>query len=305
MSVILKLNTIDTDKKIIADFLLKYQEELIQKAKTIGLMSHASTNGMLKEYLVKSVLKSILPSSCEICSGIIFDGKGGKSRQIDIIILDKRSPKFEFAKGIGYYPIEGVLACIEIKSKLNKDDIHAALQNSLSVLTLSPILCGEVQIADGDNWVKPRNDEERRKATYQFFTATYIFSFDSIKMETACKHISEFIDTNRTELTEGHLARLPRCIVGKEWVSMLDDSYVEIPKKELEKAETGNALFCFNTENAFLYFISHLLHKISIRIKMSQGVTNCYFSINELLPIGDLLSVDSIKNPGQTKYITL
>jgi len=294
----------NTDKKIIQGFLLKYQEELIHRAETIGLMSHAATNGMLKEYIVKSVLKLILPSNCEVCSGIVFDGKGGKSKQIDIIIFDKRSPKFEFSEGVGYYPIEGVLACIEVKSSLDKDGLYSALSNSLSVLRLYPILCGKIKIAEGDKWIEPETHDGARKAIYQYSPGTYIFSFDSVTVDTASIHIEEWIKANKTDITDVNFARLPRCIIGKEWVSMLDDSYIEISKEILQNAKTENAIFCFNTKNTFLYFISHLLHKIALRIKMSQGVTDAYFSINEMLPINDLLLMDQITNIGQIKFIS-
>ncbi len=283
--------SMQVNEKIINKILLKFQAELLQRAKSVGLMKHSSTNGMLKEFLVKSVLEAVLPKDCGIYSGIIFDGKGNESKQIDIIIYDDRVPKFELSKGLGFYPIEGVIATIEVKSNLNKQDIFTALDNCHSVLNLMPILCGDPKIAIGDNWVKPSSALEQRRALFEYNAATYIFSFDSVKIDTCIGHVKDWVDQTENSIKSG-IGLLPRAILGNNWIGLLDDCYITLPETQLNQSKTGNAMVYIESENYFSYFISHLLHKVSGRIKASYGVTECYYSINELLPLNRFIEED-------------
>jgi hypothetical protein len=287
-----------TRDKVIPGVLSKFQSELLQRADSIGLMEHSSTNGMLKEFLVKSVLESILPKSCGIYSGIVFDGKGNKSKQIDIIIYDDRVPRFELSKGLGFYPVEGVIATIEVKSNLKKNDMMSALDNCYSVLKLQPLICGDLKISIDNDWMKLSSPSQNRDALFQYSAASYIFSFDSVKMDTSIKHVQTWCHKN-DEFIKNGIALVPRGIVGKNWIGFLDDSYISLPETELAKSASGNAMVFIETENYFSYFVSHLLHKISMRIKANQGVCDSYYSINKLLPLEKLVD-DSQSN---NKYL--
>ena len=289
-----------TNDKIIPEYLSKYQTEVLQRADSIGLMKHSATNGMLKEFLIKSVLESILPKTCGIYSGIVFDGKGNKSKQIDIIIYDDRVPRFELSKGLGFYPVEGVIATIEVKSNLKKDDIISALDNCYSVLNLQPIVCGDPQVSNEKGWKKPLSSSEKRAVSFQYGVATYIFSFDSVKNETFINHTKDWC-SKKDDVIKNGIALLPRAVIGNSWIGLLDDSYVSLPAKEISKSDSGNAMVFIETENYFSYFISHLLNKISFRIKASQGVTDCYYSINKSLPLEKLVDEAQSDN----KYLIL
>lgn len=104
-------------------------------AKLRGLLEHASTVGLAREFVVTEVLRSILPEAVHIGTGRVVDQFGNSSKQIDIVIYDPRFPKLTVAGG-ALYMAEGVLATIEIKSCIDADQLRGALDNCASVLAL-------------------------------------------------------------------------------------------------------------------------------------------------------------------------
>lgn len=278
---------INTD--ITKSFFDKYEKELIQRAETTGLMDHRPSAGTLKEFLTKIVLGSILPNTCSLVSGQVFDGMNSLSKQIDIIIYDDRLPKLELAPGFGYYAIEGVIAAIEIKSKLDKKSIIESLNNAKSVLDLKPVICGDPKVATEEGLKDLETAYLKRKAFFQYSSACYIFSFDSIKqMSIASNHVKEWIQNINYISNELNCPKLPRMLIGKGWVGLLDDGYIEIPGNE-------NIMVFLKTEHTFAYFISHLLNKISLRFRAFQGVSDSYYTFNMMLPISEYIAND-IKN---------
>lgn len=287
-ALILRMNlNINTD--ITKSFFEKYEKELIQRAETAGLMKHRPSIGALKEFLTKSVLNTVLPDCCSLVSGQIFDGTGNLSKQVDIIIYDSRLPKLEIAPGFGYYAIEGVIACIEIKSKLNKKSIEESLDNSKSILELKAIIAGDLKVATTEGLKIPNTAYLKRKAWFQYSTACYVFSFDSINMTNASKHVDSWFKKCLNPTTATNCALLPRILVGKNWVGLLDDGHIVLPGD-------SNAMVFVNTEHTFAYFISHLLNKVALRVRATQGCSDSYFTFNPMLPIAEYISNDDIKN---------
>lgn len=97
---------------------------MLEKADSIGGLDHRLTKGQLRELFVADILNSFLTSQFDIGSGIILNKNGQQSNQTDIIISDNRIlPPFLREQSIGVYPAESVIATIEIKSHLGKQDI--------------------------------------------------------------------------------------------------------------------------------------------------------------------------------------
>jgi hypothetical protein len=97
----------------------------IGKSDAVSNLKHNLTKGVLRECIVSDILSEILPSQFGIGSGIIVNGDGDQSNQTDIIIYDSRilSP-FIQKYNLGLYPIESVIAAIEVKTRLSKKDIE-------------------------------------------------------------------------------------------------------------------------------------------------------------------------------------
>ena len=97
---------------------------LVAKSEGISGLDHNLTKGQLREILVSDVFKFFLTSQFGVGSGIIVNQKGIQSNQTDIIIYDNEFlPPFIKEQNIGVYPIESVVATIEVKSRLVKNEL--------------------------------------------------------------------------------------------------------------------------------------------------------------------------------------
>lgn len=85
---------------------------------------HSAVVGRLRELFVSNFLSKFLISQFGVGIGsVIINQKGEQSREIDIIIYDKRILPPFIGEQIGAYPAESVLATIEVKGEISKDEI--------------------------------------------------------------------------------------------------------------------------------------------------------------------------------------
>lgn len=95
--------------------------------------------GSAREHFVTRILKGILPKSVVVGSGEIVDGAGRRSGQQDVIIYRSDFPVIASLTPINTYMIEGVIACIEVKSDLSTgapNNLRSAFRRLLSVRPL-------------------------------------------------------------------------------------------------------------------------------------------------------------------------
>lgn len=102
---------------------------------------HPGEKGQINEKTFRDFLIKYLPKSLEVSTGIVIDTKGGRSKQLDIIISDaSKTPVFyekvDGDKKIRIVPIECVYAIIEVKTRLTNQEINDCLENMKSVKTL-------------------------------------------------------------------------------------------------------------------------------------------------------------------------
>ena len=90
-------------------------------------LHHKGIKGTLRELIISNFIKPFLTSQFSVGKGIIINKNNNQSNETDLIIYDNRilPPFFEEQK-IGVYPAESVVATIEIKSELGKDEILKA-----------------------------------------------------------------------------------------------------------------------------------------------------------------------------------
>ncbi len=106
----------------------KREAVLSQEAELAGLLEHSTMIGTAREFMVKRVLKSIMPPSIHVGTGKVIDYQDNVSRQQDIVLFDHRFPLFEIDSGVGMYPLEGVIATIEVKSTLTHKEALQCLK---------------------------------------------------------------------------------------------------------------------------------------------------------------------------------
>lgn len=96
---------------------------LLIKAESIKKMEHSLSKGQFRELFITDLLKHFLPHQFEIGSGIIVNQKGEQSHQTDLVIYDKSIlPPFISESISGVFPIESVIATIEVKSICSKNE---------------------------------------------------------------------------------------------------------------------------------------------------------------------------------------
>ena len=93
--------------------------------------------GQAREIFVSSLLRPFLAPSAGLCSGIAIDSFGAHSRQLDLIIFDRRviAPSM-LRETDGVIPVESVLATVEIKSTLSRQELVSTVENARSVKLL-------------------------------------------------------------------------------------------------------------------------------------------------------------------------
>lgn len=107
----------------------KYASAIISaaltKADSIGSMRHNLSKGQLRELFITDLFMKFLPHQFDIGSGIIVNQKGEQSNQTDLVIYDKSIlPPFISESISGIFPIESVIATIEIKSKCSGTEFN-------------------------------------------------------------------------------------------------------------------------------------------------------------------------------------
>lgn len=155
-----------------------------------SLVEHGGELGNAREALINGVLSRILPSIYEVGTGEIIDHLGKHSRQIDIVIARRDFPSLTLPSGSKVYPIESVLATIEVKSELDSQTLNQALENYASVSDLSPnVKTGALDKLAKERGLKKispgnyRHDNPLETARFDLLArpAGYIFGFRGYK----------------------------------------------------------------------------------------------------------------------------
>lgn len=94
---------------------------------------HSGDTGTNREHIVRNFLLKHLPKtvSPEI-GGKIIDESGQISNQVDIVIYNNSLPRFG-ANEKSYYFAEGVIAAIQVKSRLTSGELSSSIKNLNSV----------------------------------------------------------------------------------------------------------------------------------------------------------------------------
>lgn len=101
------------------------------------LVPHRGEQGRANELTLHTLLASLLPQSVAVGSGIVIDSAGSASGQCDAILYDaSRQPRFMAQTTQMLFPLETVLAVIEVKTTLDDAELEkvAASQRKLRSL---------------------------------------------------------------------------------------------------------------------------------------------------------------------------
>ena len=119
----------------------RLEEFLLARSNIPQTAGHPNNKGLPRESFISDFLKEHLPKEVAIGSGEIFDSRGevGQARnQIDIILYKSSGPKLTLGGDVAVFPIESVLATIEVKSTLDKPSLSQAVMAARNLKRLSP-----------------------------------------------------------------------------------------------------------------------------------------------------------------------
>jgi len=142
---------------------------------------HAAERGSEAEETLKQFLREKLPRRFDVASGIVIGSDNQISRQTDVIIYDAmNSPVYRAGSRLQILPRDNVACVIEVKSKLNKDELKDAASKIADVKAIKATpICGADQ-----------------PVTFSAIISTNVlgcvFAFDSYtSMETLAENLKE------------------------------------------------------------------------------------------------------------------
>ena len=119
------------DGRTLAQLYEGLRAKLLTDAKAFArLAEHSGEMGTHNETTLRNVIRSQLPSKFEIGTGFVESGSGSRSRQQDIVIYDgfNNTPLYQ-SDDWSIFPVEIVLAAIEVKTTLDASALRSALES--------------------------------------------------------------------------------------------------------------------------------------------------------------------------------
>jgi hypothetical protein len=195
------------------------------------------------EDIFRRFLKRYLPKTLDVSTGTIIDSTGKQSKQLDIIISDSAKAPILYEKAeIRTIPAECVYSTIEVKAKLDINEIEKCFANMRSVRQL-----------EKKAYYKRKGDIE---FTYDMYGQRYsilpinyfIFAFDSINTTT----LKDFLNTTHNREQLPVYSRIDSvCILNKGVIfnRLKDGMYSALPEPDsvLVNHETQKSLLLFYT----------------------------------------------------------
>lgn len=156
-------------------------------------IDHNASKGAFREQIVKKLLRPFLPGAYGISSGQAFDQDGNMSKQLDVVIYDAiYSYIAPYSDDFVYFPCESVFGNIEVKSKLDKQSLYAAMENIESLKQLKREKVDTFYV----NPMKPlkiNNITWDIQATNEYFGVIFAYE-SSISDKKILEHIKEAVD---------------------------------------------------------------------------------------------------------------
>lgn len=104
------------------------------------LVRHMGERGRSNELALARLLEGFVPERVGVGSGVLIDSTDQQSQQTDVILFDQGSQPAVMAQTTQIlFPIEVVLACVEVKTSLGSDAVQDCLAKAGSLKELEPV----------------------------------------------------------------------------------------------------------------------------------------------------------------------
>lgn len=112
--------------------------KLRQDFEELSIIPHRGLKGNEAEKLVRKFLAEHLPKRFDVGSGFIIDYFNNVSKQTDVIVYDALNcPVYRASEDASIFPSDNVAAVIEVKSKLDKEQLTLSVENILATKKLA------------------------------------------------------------------------------------------------------------------------------------------------------------------------
>lgn len=93
-----------------------------------GKLFHAGEFGTYREKILRDFLRLAVPARLDLGTGFLINAVGNISTQVDIVVYDNSAvPRVESTEHQRFFPVEGVCAIGEVKSRLTKATLRDAM----------------------------------------------------------------------------------------------------------------------------------------------------------------------------------
>jgi hypothetical protein len=253
----------------VRDQFRKISKSLSAQAEVAGGSGHAPTTGRIRELIIQKFLRPHLPKELEIRSGVIIDSTGRRSNQQDCVILDTRMPLVDIGSDSEALLIaESVIATVEVKSFLNKQELIASLEASASTKKL---------VRKGEQVY--RKGPAKIQVPEPYPILTYVFAYDGVDLATAAKHMAAFAAQHE----DGGIIPEAICILQKgvlfrsPLMPTIRGHQVTLPSAAGELKLDGQPY----KQDALLAFYRRLIDDV-MPVRMRIFDIDCYYSESDL-----------------------
>lgn len=148
---------------------------------------HRGESGTAREKIVRDFLSGYLPGNVEaLHNGEIISVDGVISPQCDVIVMDGSTPPFTNLGGYRIIPNECVYGVMEVKTRLNREQLFDACEKIRRVRALPKSAYRKVPDPIS------RTTRAYGKTFSHYPTAGIIFAFDSVDLVTLGEHLREW-----------------------------------------------------------------------------------------------------------------
>jgi hypothetical protein len=297
-------------KSVFANWLRHLDAAMEQESALCDLYQHHATAGKVREFLVHGLLRRFLPAIVSIETGKVIDFHGTLSKQVDILLFDARVPCLRGPDGTGLFPVEGVLAAIEVKTRIHSaDDLVCALENCHSVSALQATGDWDFQNAIerkiGEHIAR---ENMSRLDAYVLamncaFPATYVFALqDGLSDEGLCDAIDQWFHRPRAPNLKETTPAIPRMIVAGHRVAVANDRIARFPTSAEAHEHavqlfgpTGEVLAGIwpRVEHRWSWLASHLLLSLTYRLGITHDYLGARYRIDRYLPFDECFQLEN------------
>ncbi|GCB91758.1 DUF6602 domain-containing protein [Streptomyces noursei] len=152
--------------------------------------NHNGEAGTSRELLIQEFLSGYLPTHVEAVHNVeVISTNGDVSPQSDIVLIDRGTPPFTSLKGFRIIPNECVYGMVEVKTKLDGNQLTDACNKISKMRTMPKTAYRPI------TGTIPRSTKAYGQVHNYFPTSGMIVGFDSLKLETIGNHLIDWCRT--------------------------------------------------------------------------------------------------------------